>query len=208
MFARLGARRLDADRLVHRTYALPSVRSAIRRRFGDEAFDSRRRLNRRRLAAEVFRDRSARRDLNRIVHPIVHRSILAAVDEARRRGGVTLVLDVPLLLEKRLDRLCDVLVFVKTSKARREQRAARSRGWNGSEVGRREMSQKSLNFKLKRADYIVSNGRSLKRTYEQVEEIWELVASAAPRGRRHHAGVRTRSSNHRAHGVSRAASST
>ncbi|MBI1851859.1 MAG: dephospho-CoA kinase [Planctomycetes bacterium] len=179
MFGRLGARTIDADELAHATYELPTVRRAIRRRFGREAFDSRGRLNRKRLAEEVFEDPRALGALSRIVHPVVHRAILTAIKRSRETGG-TLVLDVPLLVETGLDSRCDVLVFVDTQNEKRRRRATTRRGWSPSEIDRRESVQKTVNFKRKRADYIVDNNHSKGRTFQQVSEIWSLLTTRRP----------------------------
>ncbi len=113
-------------------------------------------------------------------------------------------MDVPLLLEKGLDTSCDVIVYVDTSRVRRAERACESRGWDRTEVARRERSQKSVNFKRKRADYIVNNNLSKGRTFRQVREIWSLVTSTAIRSPSRRGRPPVRASGHRARGECRA----
>jgi dephospho-CoA kinase len=176
MFAKLGAVVIDADALAHESHRAAAVARAIRRRFGHDIYDARGRLNRKRLAAMVFRDARARRDLESIVHPAVLHEIARALRAARRSGRIA-VLDVPLLLETGLAEHCDALVFVDAGKRTRQARAAK-RGWERSEIGRRESTQKTVNFKRTRADYIVDNNLSKGRTFRQVREIWNLLEPA------------------------------
>ncbi len=90
-----GARRVRKARCAdHRRRCVVHARSsplarrhlaAILARFGDDVADERHELDRRRLGSIVFADESARRDLERIVHPAVQRDRrLARIDRSRR----------------------------------------------------------------------------------------------------------------------------
>jgi dephospho-CoA kinase len=86
------------------------------------------------------------------------------------------VLDAALILEKGLDKQCDVLVYIESPDALRLTRIGQSRGWDPSEVARREAAQISLKVKRARADYIVDNGTSPEHTQEQVQAILTHMA--------------------------------
>ena len=74
MFGRLGAVVLDADALAHQV--MEPKRLAWRqivKTFGEEILNDDQTINRRRLAATVFRDEPRRRRLEEIIHPQVLR---------------------------------------------------------------------------------------------------------------------------------------
>ena len=117
----------------------------------------------------VFRDPSARKDLEAIIHPRVRAAMLTQIETAAR-DRVSVILDVPLLIENGLVEQCDLCVFVDSSEAARRARA-RQRGWDDGELARREANQEDLHVKKTRAAYIIHNDGSLEQTDEQVREL-------------------------------------
>lgn len=100
-----GAVVIDADRIAHsltapQGAALPGIRA----RFGEGVFEGHA-LNRGALAALVFSDEAARRDLNAITHPLIFEQIHGQI--AQHQEQTALVVDVPLLYETGFDALCD-----------------------------------------------------------------------------------------------------
>ncbi len=152
---------LSADAAAHAALAEPEVRDAIRAAFGPTVLGPDGAVDRQALAAIVFRDPGARRQLEGWIHPRVRATLHAALEAARAEGRPRVVLDVPLLLEHDaqhgLARACDHLVFIEVPDAERERRAARSRGWQPGEVLRREAAQLPLDQKRRRADVVVPN---------------------------------------------------
>ena len=85
MLKRLGAVVLDADAIAHEV--MEPKRLAWReivKAFGEDVLNGDQTVNRRRLAALVFRDESSRKRLERIIHPRVLREINARLHRLRR----------------------------------------------------------------------------------------------------------------------------
>jgi dephospho-CoA kinase len=175
-FAELGCKVVDADRVGHELLREAAIRRAIHRRFGDRVFTRAGHVNRRRLAERVFSSQEDLAALEAIVDPDLWRRVRQAVEDARRRDVPAVVLDAALILEKGLDNLCTVMVYVETREEVRRVRAKAARGWLPSEVARREARQVSLKTKRERADYIVDNSTSPEHTFEQVRTILSHVA--------------------------------
>jgi dephospho-CoA kinase len=170
-FAELGCAVVDADAIAHIVLGEPQVRRVLLERFGDGILEPSGAIDRRRLGERAFASREDLRTLEEIVHPEVSRRVLAAVETARPTGVPAVVLDAALILEKGLDRLCDVLVYIEAPEEVRRSRARDTRGWAPSEVARREATQVSLKVKQDRADYVITNSASPEHTFEQVREI-------------------------------------
>ena len=64
-------------------------------------------IDRRKLGGIVFADEDARRKLNSIVHPAVMAESRAQIENARASGVKVCILDVPLLFETGMEKLCD-----------------------------------------------------------------------------------------------------
>src|ERR671925_1565153 len=87
LFEQWGATLIDADELVREAQAPGSqVLRKIARRFGDEVIAPEGTLDRPALRAKVLADPAALADLNRIVHPEVHRRRKQLLEQARAQG--------------------------------------------------------------------------------------------------------------------------
>lgn len=165
IFAKWGARAIDADAVGHRVLDLPRMRAALARDWGRGILRGGR-VDRAALARLAFRSRKSVARLNRRVHPAILREIRRRISAAR--GWV--VLDAALLFETGADALCDVVVFVSAPRQVRAGRI-RSRGWGPGELRRRERFQFPVVYKKKKADYVLNNAGSKSRTEDQIQEI-------------------------------------
>ena len=167
-FAGRGFEVLDADREARVVTADPAIVRAIAQRFGaGVAPDGQ--IDRKALAAKVFADPAARRDLEAITHPVVRARLTARLEAALSQGR-SVVLDVPLLLEGGLIARCDVCVFVDATEATRRVRA-RARGWNDDELRRREQAQADLAVKRARCAHTITTNGSLDDVRTQVDAL-------------------------------------
>src|SRR5476649_2071717 len=100
-FRRRGVPCLDADVLAHGVTASQTEATfAIAARFGSEILAADGSVDRRKLGPIVFADPSARRELEAIVHPAVHRAITAGLRAFELMGdGPFAIVDIPLLFE-------------------------------------------------------------------------------------------------------------
>lgn len=166
---------IDGDVAGHRALEQPRVREQIRRRFGNQVFDSQENIRRDRLAEMVFgqdeEHRQARHDLEQIVHPVIRGDLQQQVAAARSNPAVDVVLlDAAVLLEAGWNGICDAVVFVDTPIEQRQSRVA-SRGWTPADLKRREDSQLSLAEKRGAADFVIDNSGSLSGAGRQLLEI-------------------------------------
>jgi len=137
-FRRHGAIVFDADRAVHELYAQAAVARQVRELFGAGVLDGEGRVNREELGRLVFSDPvQLKRLTEEVVFPRVRDSLMAELERFRASDSAVLLLDAPTLVEAGLTELCDQVVFVTARLARRQQ-WARARGWEPSELGRRE----------------------------------------------------------------------
>src|SRR5687768_13443309 len=90
--ARLGAVVFDADRIVADLYRPGEPgRAAARELFGDQVFDARGEVDRRKIARIVFSDPSKRRALESRLHPLVRAEIDRRFADAERNGAAVAV---------------------------------------------------------------------------------------------------------------------
>src|SRR4030042_618207 len=109
--ARQGAAVFDVDQRIHQYYRDPRCRiyKKIARCFPGVVRGVS--LSRKKLAVVVFSDPRKLAALERIIHPVIIRELRAWVKTCRGRKGI-FVAEVPLLFEKRLERLFDLVIVV------------------------------------------------------------------------------------------------
>ena len=119
-----GATVIEADLVGHEvTDQDPEVRAALAREYGDDIYRPDGRLDRERVAANVFRDPVARARLDRLVHPRLVARLEQRLQGLCARGTRGLVvLDAALLLEWGLERDCDAVIAVSAPPAEQVRR--------------------------------------------------------------------------------------
>ncbi len=184
MLAEAGIPVIDADRLAREAVepGEPAYREVVAA-FGPAVVGADGRLDRRRLAAIVFADPTARSRLEAIVHPRVfeaERAALAAV--ARERPGSVAVVDAALLLESGNYRWMDAVILVSAPRELQIERLMARDRLSRAEAEARLAAQWPLEAKRRYADFEIDNGGSLEATRAQVTRLAaELAGRAAAR---------------------------
>lgn len=179
LLAARGAVVVDADAITRQLQEPGQpVLVAIVERFGAGVLDGEGRLNRPALAAIVFNDGEALKDLNAIVHPAVGeetaRRLLAEQDTDH-----VVVLDVPLLVETGRRGLAAVIVVdVPTEVA--IDRLVRQRGMAEEDARARIAMQATREDRLAKADIVIDNSGDRDALEARVAEVWEHIC-ALPR---------------------------
>jgi dephospho-CoA kinase len=176
MFGEMGCLVLSADDHVRNAYRDPAVKATLRAWWGDGVFNSAGELDRKALARIVFANPEAKLRLEGYIHPIVadmrRRAMEAAADDAQ---VLAYVWDIPLLFEVGADKECDAIVFVDAPLEQRLQRVKASRGWDESELLRREKLQRPLDNKREMSNYIVQNTVDVGFARRQVQEVLSTI---------------------------------
>ncbi|HET9944950.1 MAG TPA: dephospho-CoA kinase [Actinomycetes bacterium] len=145
-------------------------------------------LDRPALGRVVFADPARRAALEAIVHPYVRRRS-AEIAHAAPPGAVV-VHDVPLLVEKDLQRLYDLVVVVDADEETQVRRLVGHRGMSEADARARVAAQAPRERRLAAADLVVANDGDLARLRDRVAVLWaELVRRGGEGNRDRVAGV-------------------
>ncbi len=110
------------------------------------------------------------------MHPAVGKVLKKHVGQFRKnKRKRSLILDVPLLFEAKLDELCDGIFVVKATRDKQIARAIKLLGITKAEAARRIKAQMPLRKKIRLADIIIDNNKTFKQTQKQVKQIWEKL---------------------------------
>jgi dephospho-CoA kinase len=181
MLAALGGTAIDADEL-SRLVTGPGqpALAAIRERFGAAIVSPAGVLERAALAALVFDDAEALRDLEAIIHPGVRARIEARLEQAQRDGDPFVAIEAIKLIEGGLAERCDEVWLIDCPEDVQRARLA-GRGMPAPDVDRRMATQgPDLAKRLAaRADRRIDGSGSRESIRERVEDA--LADVLAPR---------------------------
>ena len=119
-------------------------------------------IDRRKLGGIVFADEDARCKLNSIVHPAVMAESRAQIENARASGVKVCILDVPLLFETGMEKLCDETWLIYVPREEQIRRMAERDGLDAAAAAARIDSQMPLEEKLKRADVAIDSSGTIE----------------------------------------------
>ena len=184
--ARLGAAVICADDISREVVAPGcATLASVIREFGEEYRRPDGCLDRARMARLVFRDPSARRRLERIVHPpmvAAIRSRLAALREGPE-PPVAAVIEAANLFEMGARDLVEVVVRVSAPAQLRLVRLMARDDLTESEARDRLRTHDELALNEHAADVVINNNGSPTELREQVQRLWTQVAGERTGGK-------------------------
>ena len=173
-FHRHGATVFDADRLVHEIYTRPETIAQMKQLFGGRVLAADGGVDRQALARVVFADPAQLKRLTeQVIFPRTAAALRQALTNARATGAPALVLDAPTLFEAGHGRDCQHVVFVSAPRERRSA-WARQRGWDETEIERREAHLGDEQIRRQRADALIDNSGSLADLDGRVAELFHI----------------------------------
>ena len=126
----------------------------------------------------MFSDEAERRRLNGIMQPLILAEIARETEAARTAGAAACVLDMPLLFEEGLDRLCDDTWCVWLPREIQLRRLTERDGFTAAEAEARIDSQLPTDEKAARADRVLDNSGSCG----ELMRLTDLAFDAALKG--------------------------
>jgi dephospho-CoA kinase len=149
--------------------------SAIADRFGPLVLDSNGALDRRALAAIVFADPAARRDLEAIVHPSVQRGTNRWFEALNSAAYPYAIADIPLLYEVGRERDFAKVIVAACDPGTQLTRVMARDGVTEAEARQRLAAQMPIADKIGRADFVVDTEGTFEDTERQVRAIDEIL---------------------------------
>lgn len=164
-FKAQGAQVISCDDLVRQLYARPAVLKQIEKRLGTS--------DQKELAARIFENKTARKQLEQILHPQILKEIRARVKQSTREW---VVVEIPLLFEAGWEKQTDLTICIladpKTLSARLKERKL-----SKAEYTRRLKTQLSPEEKAARADVVFMHATKaqLKKSVTRFCNVFKVV---------------------------------
>lgn len=128
------------------------------------------RLDRAKMAQQVFRDDTMREQLEAIIHPRVRERWQEGISEWREQQLRVGVVVIPLLFEVAAQDQFDVVLCVACSASTQRERL-RQREWNEEQIAARIAAQMDIAEKMKLADLVLWSEGDVDVLSEQINRI-------------------------------------
>lgn len=175
IFAECGAQVVDADSLAHEFMEPGHVaNAAIRSLFGNTIADSEDRIVRGTLRELVFADKSARKALEGILHPLIHE----ALEQRTQWAQPYALLVIPLLTETGCPPFIDRIVVIEASVAIQKQRLG-ERGLTDNTINQLLAIQATAENRRALADDILTNNGSRDHLARSIQALHAQYVSYA-----------------------------
>ncbi|MEK4426576.1 dephospho-CoA kinase [Solibacillus sp. FSL K6-1523] len=173
---------VDAD-LVARQVVEPGTNTLqqIAEAFGPEVIATDGTMDRAKVGAIIFHDEEKRAVLNGIIHPAIRAEMIRQRDGHVAKGEQTVIMDIPLLFESKLQHFVEKILVVTVSEKNQLDRLMKRNGLSMEEARARIATQIPVAEKEALADAVIFNNGTLEETAEQLEQIlkqWQVTRVA------------------------------
>jgi len=165
-----GFRVIDADQISHEV--IDEQSSKIEEIFGKE-FVKDGKVDRKALGSIIFVDKVKRKQLEKLLHPLIYRKIKEKADKLDRRAEPYIV-DIPLFYENGNYAIANVIV-VYTPKEKQIQRVMERDNFTREEAILRIEAQLDIEQKRENALYVIDNSSNLKQLEAEVNRVKEEI---------------------------------
>ncbi len=178
---------IDSDKITRDELNDSVVVEQLVKKFGDVVKSPDGTTDRKALAAIVFNDPEQLKRLEDYLHPLIkaQQSLqlvrlasglwdATGADWGKKPKIEAIVLDAPLLFEVGMDKRCDTIICVCTSKKTMLERTE-SRGWTPQQYEKREKSQIPISEKISRSNHIIPNERGIEELRTMTTELIQAL---------------------------------
>lgn len=177
MFSRLGVPVIDAD-VIARDLLSPGSETSkiVVEEFGEDITDGKSAIDRGRLRKLVFEKTDARKRLEAILHPLVHRKIRQLIESIH---APYCVIVIPLLFEAKHQDLVDRILVIDTKEENQILRASARDRNSVEDIKNIIASQIPAHERTALADDVIHNDGSIEQLASRVSDLDRLYRSFA-----------------------------
>lgn len=163
---------VDADQIAHLVVEPGSpVLKEIELSFGKVMIKSDGSLNREKLGERIFGNEIDRNKLNSIIHPAIRAEMLAQKEKYLLEGANTVIMDIPLLFESKLQHFVEKIIVVSVTPEIQKQRLMSRNQLTEENAAIRIGSQLPMEQKEKGADAVIYNNGTIEESEQQLNTI-------------------------------------
>ena len=121
----------------------------------------------------ILANKNNLRKIIKIIHPEIRKKMNIFLKKNKKRRLI--ILDIPLLLENKINKRKDVLIFVQSNRTEILKRLKKRQNFNSKIMNRFRKIQLPLDYKRKKSNFIIKNNFTNRFIKEQIKYILNQI---------------------------------
>jgi dephospho-CoA kinase len=130
-------------------------------------------INKNEISSAILANRSNLKKIVKIVHLEIKKKMNIFLNKNKNKKII--ILDIPLLLENKINKKKDILVFVQSKKLDISKRIKKRKNFNSKLLSKFKNIQLPLEYKKKKAQFVIKNDFNEKSVNKSIKKILEDI---------------------------------
>jgi len=130
-------------------------------------------INKNEISKAILANDGNLKKIVKIVHLEIRKKMNIFLEKNKSKRII--ILDIPLLLENKINEKNDILVFIKSKKVDIQKRLKKREGFNQKLINKFKTLQLPLDYKKKKSQYIIKNNFTKKSVKKDVKIILKKI---------------------------------
>ena len=126
------------------------------------------------VTSAILANKNNLKKIIKIIHPVVRKKMNIFLKKNKKSKYI--VLDIPLLLENKINKRKDILIFIQSNRAEILKRLKKRQNFNSNILNRFRKIQLPLDYKRKKSNFIIKNNFTNKFIKEQIKYILNQIS--------------------------------
>ncbi len=166
----------DSDFVVSATYAKPKTKFiTYLKKINLGGSLKKEKIDKKIIREEIFNNTRKKMLLEKYLHAEVKKARNLFLKQHTQKKTKIVFLDIPLLFESKLEKLCDYCVLLYAPLKLRRQRAIKRRGMNKKILDKIIKNQQTDRIKREKSDFVINTSRGIKKSFNDILEIIDII---------------------------------
>ena len=130
-------------------------------------------IKKKELISSISSNKKNLKIISSVVHPLVRKNMKKFI--IRNKKSEVIIFDIPLLIENKLNKKKDIIIFVKSKKSKVLNRLKKRPNFNEKLIKNLKENQVILSKKEKLADYVINNNFSVNVMKKKVKLVKKKI---------------------------------
>ncbi|WP_440929296.1 dephospho-CoA kinase [Candidatus Pelagibacter sp.] len=125
------------------------------------------------ITRTILANKNSLKKIIKIIHPEIRKRMNIFIKKNKKKKLI--VLDIPLLLENKINRKKDILIFVESKKEEILKRLKKRKNFDKQIINKFRKIQLPLDYKKKKSEFIIKNNFTNRFIKKQIKYILEQI---------------------------------
>ena len=125
------------------------------------------------VTKSILANKNSLKKIIKIIHPEIRKRMNIFIKKNKKKKLI--VLDIPLLLENKINRKKDILIFIESKKGEILKRLKKRKNFDKQIINKFRKIQLPLDYKKKKSEFIIKNNFTKRFIKKQIKYILEQI---------------------------------